>query len=624
MATQTEHTPAEAFVARRFDYIVVGGGTAGLAVAVRLAENPALTVGVLEAGDKGDGIEDIDIPGYSGRSLGGPLDWRFETVPQPGLGGRKIPWNRGKVVGGSSALNFMTWNRASKEDYDAWEELGNPGWGWESLLPYFKKSETFHPPPPASKDLHQTTYNGPSEFLGKDGPINVSYTRDFSPSHAFWHATLNELGIPSNPAHVSGNNVGVWTTICSINAKDSTRSYAAHYLRSKPSNLHVLTQALAQEVILDKSDPAAEWTATGVRFTHGNGEFVASVSREVILSGGSVNSPQLLELSGIGNPEVLSAAGIRVKVDLPKVGENLQEHIMLPLIFEVDPKLPQPEDLLKEEIAAIAYKQYKTEFSGPLSMLPCSMAYLPVSRLTSPEAVKDLFSRSEDLTCFSSDHGPILVNRFAPNTQLGQVEFAFDLGRWNPSFAPDPATDKRRYGSMMQMLQYPFSRGSIHIRASDDGSKSTASVPPVIDPQYYTGAHGELDFEIMMHGVKFAQKICSTKPLSNIVRGPVEPPASAVKTMDDDDEELREWIVKNTVTDWHPVGTCSMGGRAGREAGVVDHRLRVYGVRALRVVDASVMPLHISAHLQSTVYAIAEKAADMILEDLAHGGGMSE
>ncbi|KAK3985153.1 hypothetical protein QBC44DRAFT_362517 [Cladorrhinum sp. PSN332] len=621
MATNTKHTnPAEEFAARRYDYIIVGGGTAGLAVAARLAENPALTIGVLEAGGKGDGIDDIDIPGHSGRALGGPLDWHFETVPQPGLGGRKLPWNRGKVVGGSSALNYMTWNRASREDYDAWEELGNPGWGWDSLLPYFKKSETFHPPPPAFKDRHQTTYNEPSEFLGESGPINVSYTRDFSPSHAFWHATLNELGIPSNLAHISGNNVGVWTTICAVNAKDSTRSYAAHYLSSKPrSNLHVLTHALAQEVVLEQPDNDAEWTATGVRFTYADTrDFVASAAREVILSGGSVNSPQLLELSGVGNPEVLAAAGIPLKVDLPKVGENLQEHIMLPLVFEVDPKLPQQEDLLlKEELAAAAYEQYKTDHSGPLSVLPCSMAYLPVSEIITAEAVAGFSSRASNLKCFGPDHAPILSSRFRPDVRLGQVEYVFDLGNWNPSFTPDSSTDKRRYCSVLQVLQYPFSRGSIHIRASDDGSKSTASVPPVIDPQYYAGPHGELDIEVMMHGAKFVtQKICRTKPLTDIVWGPAEPSSASAET----DEGLREWIVKNTITDWHPTGTCAMGGRAGKGGGVVDHRLRVYGVKGLRVVDASVMPLHISAHLQATVYAVAEKAAVMILEDLGVSG----
>jgi len=207
---------------------------------------------------------------------------------------------------------------------------------------------------------------------------------------------------------------------------------------------------------------------------------------------------------------------------------------------------------------------------------------------------------------------------------LGHVEFIFDLGNWNPYFLPDP-TDGKKYGSMLQILQYPFSRGSAHIRplptpgaatdaASVNAPKSRATVAdgPAIDPGYYSGRHGRLDLEIAMHSLRFSETICSTEPLASIIHKQVSPLRSDIKS----DDDLREWIKQTMVTDWHPVGTCAMGGRAGARAGVVDERLRVYGVRRLRVADASVMPIQISAHLQATVYAIAEKAAHMILEDL--------
>ncbi|KXX76631.1 Versicolorin B synthase [Madurella mycetomatis] len=599
----------EKFAARHFDFVIVGGGTAGLAVAARLAENPAIAVGVLEAGESAEGDDQVNIPAYSGRPLGGPLDWRFETTPQPGLGDRKLSWNRGKVLGGSSALNFMTWNRGNREDYDAWEALGNTGWGWESLLPYFKRSESFHPPPAEYRDKHQTSYNGPSSYLGDSGPIHVSYTRDFSPSHAYWHTTLNNLGIGSNPAHLDGSNVGVWTTICAVNPESGTRSYAAHYCSPPPSNLHILTQALVEEIILEQRG-CDEWTATGVRFTHHGKTFAVSAAREVILSAGSVQSPQLLELSGVGGSDVLSAANIPLKVDSPNVGENLQEHIMLPLIFEVDPELAQPDDLLDEDVLAAVLEQYLRDRSGPLTVLPCSMSYLPISQFVSTKDLEDIFVRSKDMACFRPDQSSILSSRFAAGKRLGQVEYVFDLGNWNPSFQPDAANGKR-YCTMLQVLQYPFSRGSIHISPSKDGSEPSASQQPVINPQYYAGPHGELDLEVMIHGARFAQKVCRTKPLSDIVRGPAHPSPSVTTG-----EDLRAWITQNTITDWHPTGTCAMGGREGRAAGVVDERLRVYGVRGLRVVDASIMPLHISAHLQATVYAIAEKAAEMIIEDM--------
>ncbi|KAK0726371.1 hypothetical protein B0T21DRAFT_385647 [Apiosordaria backusii] len=596
---------AKEFAETEFDYIVVGGGTAGLAVASRLAEIPTLTVGVLEAGKSGYGDDNIDIPAYSGRALGGPYDWHFKTTPQPGLGGRTLPWNRGKILGGSSALNYMTWNRGSKEDYDAWEELGNAGWGWDSLLPYFKKSERFHPPPPEFKDNHQASYNKPNSILGEDGPINVSYTRDFSPSHALWHAAFNEVGVESNPAHLNGSNVGVWTTIVAVNPETATRSYAAHYCLSPPKNLHILTEALVEEVILKKDGGEGEWTATGVRFSHYGRTYVASAAREVILSAGSVQSPQLLELSGVGRPDILGAAGILLKVESPNVGENLQEHI-------IDPKLPHPDDLFDEEIAAAAYEQYQREKSGRLTVLPCSMCYLPVSKLAPKEELATLASKSQQLEHFGPEQASILSRRFSNDKQLGQVEFVFDLGNWNPSFTPD--SDGERYCSLLLVLQYPFSRGSIHIAPdtgpNTDGRPPTAHQQPEIDPQYYAGPHGELDLEIMLHGAKFAQKICSTKPLKNIIPGPASPSSDVVS-----DEDLRSWIVENTITDWHPTGTCAMGGRVRKAGGVVDERLKVYGVNGLRVIDASVMPLHISAHLQATVYAIGEKGADMILED---------
>ncbi|KAK3695705.1 hypothetical protein B0T22DRAFT_418528 [Podospora appendiculata] len=624
-APQITNNAAE-FCARRFDFLVVGGGTAGLAVAARLAENPALTVGVLEAGTAAVGDDDVDIPGYSGRSLGGELDWQFETTPQPGLRGRKLPWNRGKVLGGSSALNFMTWNRASRDDYDAWEELGNPGWGWDSLL----SSESFHPPTLEFVAQHKAFYD--ASFLGSDGPIHISYTKEFADSHAPWHGSLNALGVETNKSHMSGSNVGVWTNICAVTPETGARSYATHYVSPPPANLFICTAALVQEIILfhvPSEDVPGQFTATGVRFTQHGEEFVASASKEIILSAGSVQSPQILELSGIGNPEVLAAAGIDVKVSNKNVGENLQEHMsksiphsfpypsfadphaVLAMIYEADPSLPNPADLLTPETAAAAREQFAKDHSGPLCRLPCSMSYLPLSQTIPTAAHASIASAAASLTAYPTSHHDILTRRFAPDSKpLGQVEYVFDLGNWSPFFTPDPSNGKK-YATILQILQYPFSRGSIHI-APGDPTKKKPWQPPQINPGYYAGAHGTLDLEAIMHSSRFAHTIASSPSLGHILRGP----AHTIPSDDEGEEEaLRKWVQDNTITDWHPVGTCAMGGHAGRDGGVVDARLRVYGVRGLRVADASVMPLQISAHLQATVYAIAEKAAAMVLED---------
>lgn len=288
---------------------------------------------------------------------------------------------------------------------------------------------------------------------------------------------------------------------------------------------------------------------------------------------------------------------------------------VLATVFEVDPSLANPDDLNRDELLATsARKQYAQDRTGPLALLPCSVCYLPLSKVMAGDTLAAIAARTGDLTCSSPEHMSIMQGRFTGDKTLGQIEYIFDLGNWSAYFQPDPS-DGKKYASMLQMLQYPFSRGSIHIRAATSESTGTSSSPtasdkPIIDPGYYAGPHGELDLDMMTQCARFAHTISRTSPLSDIIRGPASPATC------DDDSSLRDWVVKNTVTDWHPVGTCSMGGRGGIGAGVVDERLRVYGVNGLRVADASVMPLQISAHLQATVYAIAEKAAHMIVEDM--------
>ncbi|KAI0390635.1 GMC oxidoreductase [Xylariaceae sp. FL0594] len=571
---------ADEFAGRIFDYLIVGGGTAGLAVAARLSEDPGLLVGVVEAGS--DALDDdvIDNPGRALQAFGTKYDWQFETVPQPGFGGRKVNWPRGKVLGGSSALNLMTWNRGCREDYDAWRDLGNKGWGWDDLLPFFKKCETFHPPNEETRLAKREHFD--RQAIGTEGPVSASYSKQYSATHQLCYDTWLAMGIPENVAHHSGSNVGVWTNPVSVNPRDGKRSYAAsaYYapIASRP-NLWVLTDALVEEVVLSKVDD--KWTATGVRFRHGGSTSVASALREVVISAGSVQSPQLLELSGIGDPQILSNAGVDVKVANPNVGENLQDHLMTTFVHGVDPTLQ---------------KLNKSAWASPY-------CYLPVSEASAKENFDEIANRVQALDTLSPHHAAVRKNRFNPGPRLGQMEYIMDLGNFSTSFQPD-ASEHKMYASTLHILQYPFSIGSIHITTSSPSDK------PKIDPRYYSGPHGELDREIMVQCVKLTDKLFQTQPLASIVRERVYPPLS-VET----DEQLRKWVIDNTTTDWHPVGTCAMGGADGMNTGVVDERLRVYGVQRLRVVDASVMPLQVSAHLQATVYAIGEKGAQMILED---------
>jgi len=652
---QATKTDPATFVSAPFDYLVIGGGTAGLVVAARLSEDPSIRVGVLEAGPAVFDDPIIDIPGRFGESLGTEYDWKFETIPQPGINGRKLAWPRGRVLGGTSALNFMTWNRGCREDYDKWEQLGNAGWGWDGLLsatlsssllldchiadsnlhsPYFKKSEHFHEPAEILKSQHQFIYDSPHH--GASGPIQSIYSSQLGASHTFWHETLHTLGVKTNKSHFSGSNVGVWTSLTSVFPHTRKRCYSttAYYLPAigRP-NLVVLTEALVQEILIQKE--GNEWVAKGARFMHNGAEFRASAAKEVILSAGSVQSPQLLELSGIGNPEILERAGIQVKIANKNVGENLQEHIskssissflifffpwpnltynsnqpsVTAMIYELSPTVSSPESLSNDPAAlATATNEFCTSATGVLTQIPSSIAYLPFSHFIS---AADLTSLTSAIPV-ANPRDSLLASQFSSSVSLGQIEYNFDVSNYSPYFTSEPG---KVYGTMLMMLQYPFSVGSIHIPSSATFApprRPEASDKPIIDPRYYLDA-GALDFKLIAEAQKFAAKICATTPLSQIIKKRVFPPEKESPT--GDEEDFSDWIRDYTITDWHPVGTCSMGGSLGIEAGVVDARLRVYGVQRLRVVDASIMPLQVSAHIQATVYAIGEKGAALVLED---------
>lgn len=264
-------------------------------------------------------------------------------------------------------------------------------------------------------------------------------------------------------------------------------------------------------------------------------------SKEVIICAGTVKSPQILELSGIGNPDVLRKAGIETIVSSSFVGENLQDHIMAASIYEVDSGLPNPDDLKTDpSAAAAAREQFTSKGTGPLTILPNSICYLSLSQVMSEEAYLRLQTKANGIQDDFPERNDIRRARFDPSLpKLGQIEYIFDLGNWNPYFHPDNASAGRKFATMLQILQYPFSRGSIHIRSANPVDK------PSIDPQYYRDIGGSLDLDIMVECAKFAEKVTQTIPLASIVHSRVVPPGSA-RT----DDELRNWLVRETITDW--------------------------------------------------------------------------
>ncbi|OQO09303.1 hypothetical protein B0A48_04701 [Cryoendolithus antarcticus] len=584
-----------------FDYVVVGGGTAGLVVAARLSEDTSISVLVLEAGPSSLDNPAINVPGRYGEGIGTDIDWKYETVPQAGLNNRTLQWPRGRVLGGTSALNFMAWTRPSREDLDAWEELGNEGWGWDDLLPFYQRSETFTPPSDSDNAQHQLQTD--AAVLGTHGPVPISYLKEYSPSHQHWHETLHNLGVKTNEQHMSGANIGVWTNIVAVDPATMRRSYSttAYYLpAAERPNLKVITGASVREVILEQRSGA--WAATGARYEAEGRMCRVTATSEVIISGGTVASPQLLELSGIGSPAVLKAAGIRVKVANVNVGENVQDHMMTASIYEVDPATSTPDDLRTDsKLASAADDQYLASQSGPRTILPGSFCYLPFAQFLPVDEVAVLAARAAK----ELPQGPrnaIQTRRLVEKQQLGGVEYIFDLGNWSPFVKAVPG---KKYATLLQIYQYPFSYGNIHLNPKDPTGA------PIIDPRYCEGVHGAMDLTLQQLCTEhIGQRIMSTAPLKDLILKRVSPTKE-----ESSGQALQDWLVNNMIIDWHPVGSCSMGGRLAAEGGVVDSRLQVYGVEGLRVVDASIMPLQISSHPQATIYAIAEKASQMILED---------
>ena len=532
-----------------FDYIIVGAGTAGCVLANRLTEDGTSTVLLLEAGGSDRSIW-IQMPiGYGRTFFDRRINWMYDTQPIDALGGRRSYWPRGKVIGGSGSINAMVYVRGQPRDYNDWKALGNLGWGWDDVLPWFKKSEDF--------DWH-------SAHHGRGGPQHV--TDMSSHVHPICHSfveTARALGFNASADLNGADTEGVG--MYQINTRDGWRASTANaFLRPamKRKTLELRTRAFATRILFDGR------RATGIAYTHRGKPCKARARREVILSGGAINSPQLLMLSGIGNAVELTSLGIAPVLDARNVGRNLQDHLAISYFYKT--RTATLNDLLHPTIGKIwAGLRYMADRAGPLSL------------------------------SVNQSGGFVRSDPARPNVNL-QLYFS------PVSYTKTPLSDRKLLNPdpfSAFLLSHnpcrPTSRGHLALRSADSADY------PAIHPNYLAT---QADIDDVLAGNRLLRQIAATRPLADIITEEIVPG----REIDGDEAQLADFRARAD-TVYHPTSTCMMGPDPGTS--VVDARLRVHGIDGLRVIDASIFPTITSGNTNAPTVMVAEMGAAMVIED---------
>ncbi|KAF4307558.1 putative choline dehydrogenase protein [Botryosphaeria dothidea] len=574
-----------------YNYVIVGGGASGLTVANRLTENPEITVLVIEAGDFDQAEDFIELPGLSGGAVGTKYDWNTTYVATADVNNRAVSIPQGKVVGGSTLLNRMLQHRGSAHDYDRWEALGNEGWSWSGLLPFFKKSEIFSPPNEDITVQYNITYDASAH--GTDGRIHASYSPWFWPSTENYAAAAKELGINIPLDGQNGEALGAYWMTHAQDPTTVTRSSARKGYwdtAAERTNFHLLPNTHVTKLLLNGS------AVSGVEFAASTDaeRQTVSVSKEAIMAAGAIHTPQLLQLSGIGPASLLSQFGISPVVDLP-VGYGFHDHVMVPIVHNIDLALQAANLQSNTTFAAEARAQYDSEKTGPYSTATGDILFfLPTENYTTAgQALHDQAAAQSASDYLDADTPASFVTGFASqHAQLTQNLVASDAA----TIEAIPSD-----GTVLVALMHPFSRGSVKIQSTDPFESPLADSAFLKNP---------VDVAVLTEAVKFARTLFATEAFAPL--NPTElVPGSNVTT----DAAIGSAIRNSATTVYHPVGSCHMGKK--EEGACVDAELKVYGVQKLRVVDGSVMPLVPAAHTMGTVYAVAEKAADIIINGAA-------
>lgn len=528
-----------------YDYIVVGAGSAGAVVANRLSADPRNKVLLLEAGPASHPWSRVPI-GFAKLINNPAANWLYSSEPEANTKGRKLPVPRGRMLGGSSAINGLAFVRGQAQDFDTWAQMGNQGWAYENVLPFFKRMESYEG-------------GGDDAFHGRDGPIRVTNPPPREPLFAALIKAAGEVGIAHNPDYNGARQDGIAMSQASISGgrRMSTAHCYLDPIRKRP-NLHIETDALAEGLLLDGK------RCVGVRYAVGGAPREARAAREVVVSGGSINSPQLLELSGIGQPERLKGLGIEVRHALPGVGENLRDHYAPRTRWSIGAK-------------GVTYND--TGRGLGLVNQALRYAFLRQGMLAMVAAPIRAFVRSRD-------------GLDAPDLLLGWVPMLTEPGPTGPRIAKQSGVTC--YAHPMR----PESKGHIHITSADPRR------PPAINFNFLSSP---MDATLTARAIRIARSVMTAPAMA-----PLQVTEMAPGRDRDTDEEIIDWVKGAAETTYHPVGTCKMGSDA---QAVVDSRLRVHGIAGLRVADASIMPTLTSGNTNAPSIMIGEKAADMVLAD---------